>query len=91
MTRGGFHGKDRIIDPDRFAQLAKAKQVRFVMVGDLSYVRRRLGAEKAGKPITDWVRENGKMVDADLWQSSRLERRMSLYDLSPETLLIPVE
>jgi hypothetical protein len=46
------------------------KQVRFVMVDDISTTGRRLGAEAAGRPVADWVRANGKLVDPALWRSS---------------------
>ena len=89
MARGGFHGLDPILNPEKLAQLVQTNKVRFVMLGDLSLIDRLLGAEEVGKPIAEWVRANGKLVDSSLWRSSHLERRMSLYDLKPATTLVP--
>ncbi|MBI5606437.1 MAG: glycosyltransferase family 39 protein [Deltaproteobacteria bacterium] len=69
MAMGGFMGRDPILTPDKLAQRVKDKQLRFVMLGDFSIAGRRMGAEAAGKPIADWVRENGKPVDPSLWRS----------------------
>jgi 4-amino-4-deoxy-L-arabinose transferase-like glycosyltransferase len=84
MARGGFHGLDPILTPDKLATLVATRQVRFVMLGDLSFVSRRLGAETAGRPIADWVRANGAPVDPALWRAVEDRRgRMQLYDLRP--------
>lgn len=89
MARGGFHGLDPILSPAKLAGMVETNQVRFVMLGDLSPISQRLGAEEAGRPIAEWVRANGKLVDSALWRSSRLERNMSLYDLKPDVPLVP--
>jgi 4-amino-4-deoxy-L-arabinose transferase-like glycosyltransferase len=84
MARGGFHGLDPIVTPDKLAAMVAARQVRFVMLGDLSPVSRRLGAETAGRPIADWVHANGTPVDAVLWRAVGGRRGgMQLYDLRP--------
>jgi 4-amino-4-deoxy-L-arabinose transferase-like glycosyltransferase len=82
MARGGFHGLDPILTPDKLARMVEANELRFVMLNDLSLVSRRLGAEIAGQPIADWVRAHGKPVDAALWRTSR-RTPMTLYDLRP--------
>jgi 4-amino-4-deoxy-L-arabinose transferase-like glycosyltransferase len=87
MARGGFHGLDPILIPEQLARMVEARQVRFVMVGDLSVISRRMGAETAGQPIADWVRANGRFVAPARWRSSGLGGRMALYDLRPETTL----
>jgi len=87
MARGGFHGLDPILTPDKLARLVEAGEVRFVMLNDLSLVSRRLGAEAAGQPIADWVRANGTPVDPALWRTSR-RSAMTLYDLRPALGLI---
>jgi len=92
MARGGYHGLDQIVTPEQLAHLVDARQVRFAMLGDLSPVSRWLGGEAAGKPVADWVRAHGKLVDPDLWQPAaplgrRLAARvgaMQLYDLRPD-------
>ena len=73
MARGGFHGLDPVLTPEQLAQMVEAKQIRFVMVGDLSIISRRLGAEEAGRPIVDWVRAHGIVVDPALWRTKSLE------------------
>jgi 4-amino-4-deoxy-L-arabinose transferase-like glycosyltransferase len=84
MARGGFHGLDPILTPERLAGMVAAQDVRFVMLGDLSPISRRLGAEVAGRPIAEWVRANGKPVDPALWRTGggRLGV-LRLYDLRP--------
>jgi 4-amino-4-deoxy-L-arabinose transferase-like glycosyltransferase len=89
MARGGFHGLDPILSPQKLAQMVQTNEVRFVMLGDLSLIDRLLGAQELGRPIAEWVRANGELVDSTLWRSSHLERRMSLYDLKPATTLVP--
>jgi 4-amino-4-deoxy-L-arabinose transferase-like glycosyltransferase len=82
MARGGFHGLDPILTPETFARMVEAQQVRFVMLGDLSLISRRMGAEGNGRPIAEWVYANGTLVDPALWRSS-VRTRMALYDLRP--------
>jgi 4-amino-4-deoxy-L-arabinose transferase-like glycosyltransferase len=88
MAMGGFHGLDPILTPEKLAAMVEARQVRFVMVGDVPFISRRLGADLAARPIVDWVQAKGQLVDPALWRSSALgERRsgMRLYDLRPAT------
>lgn len=93
MAMGGFHGLDPILTPERLAALVAQGQVRFVMLGELSIASRLMGAEAAGRPLADWVRTNGKVVDPSRWTASgdgfgRATRR-ALYDLKPEAGLVP--
>ena len=85
MAMGGFHGLDPILAPARLARMVETRQVRFVMLGDLSPVSRVLGGEVASRPIADWVRANGTMVDPELWRPASTSRRgtggLQLYDL----------
>ena len=70
--------------------MTAARQVRFVMLDDLSVVSRRLGAEVAQEPIAQWVRSNGRLVDPALWRPSGSRRTaMRLYDLRPDAALVP--
>jgi 4-amino-4-deoxy-L-arabinose transferase-like glycosyltransferase len=89
MARGGFHGLDPAVSPEKLARMVEAKQIRFMMLGDVALVSRRMGADAAGKPIADWVRANGKLVDPTLWRSLRSRSRIELYDLRPEVALVP--
>lgn len=88
MARGGFHGLDPALSPEKLAQMVKDKQVRFVMLGDVAMVSRRMGAGAAGRPIVDWVRANGKLVDRTLWRSPHSRGRVGLYDLRPDVGLV---
>jgi 4-amino-4-deoxy-L-arabinose transferase-like glycosyltransferase len=93
MAMGGFHGLDPILTPERLARLVEDRQVRFVMLGELSIVSRFMGAEAAGQPLADWIRAHGRPVDAEFWGGpaaggGRAARRQ-LYDLNPEAGLVP--
>jgi 4-amino-4-deoxy-L-arabinose transferase-like glycosyltransferase len=91
MARGGFHGLDPILTPPALARLVETRQVRFVMLDDLSAVSRRLGAETAGRPIAEWVRAHGTPVDEELWRAPGGRRGlMRLYDLRPATPIVSV-
>jgi 4-amino-4-deoxy-L-arabinose transferase-like glycosyltransferase len=89
MARGGFHGLDPAAPPEKLARMVEAKQVRFVMLGDVAVVSRRMGADAAGKPVADWVRMNGRLVEQALWRSFRSRSSMELYDLRPDIALVP--
>ena len=89
MAMGGFHGLDPILTPDKLAQMVEAGHVRFVMVGDASFISRRLGADAAARPIAEWAQEKGQLVDPSLWRAGALGGRRSglrLYDLRPSPL-----
>lgn len=93
MAMGGFHGLDPILTPEHLARLVEERQVRFVMLGDLSIASRFMGAEAAGRPLADWVRARGRPVDPARWSgpAAGLGRgaRRQLYDLNPEAGLVP--
>ncbi len=92
MAMGGFHGLDQILTPEALARMAERRQVRFVLLGDLSPVSRRMGGEAAGRPVADWVRAHGALVDPSLWRSGPSRRAMGaglqLYDLRPQAGLV---
>ena len=77
MPMGGYMGMDPILTPEKLARMAKLQQVRFVMLGDLLFVDRRMGAAEAVQPLADWVRENGRPVDPGFWRSINTESRGS--------------
>jgi len=89
MARGGFHGLDAALSPEKLAGMAGEKRIRFVMLGDTPLISRRMGADAAGKPVADWVRSNGKLVDPALWRASRSRSNVELYDLRSDTALMP--
>ncbi|HWP12537.1 MAG TPA: glycosyltransferase family 39 protein [Ramlibacter sp.] len=84
MARGGYHGLDRAISAERFAQGVQAGEVRFAMVGDAPTVSRMLGADAAGKTVDDWIRANGTPVAARRWRGRGMPAGAELYDLYPE-------
>ena len=92
MAMGGFHGLDPILTPERLARLVEERQVRFILLGELSIASRFMGAEAVGRPLADWVRAHGRLVDAAFWGGTagvgRVVRRQ-LYDLNPEVGLVP--
>jgi hypothetical protein len=92
MAMGGFHGLDPILTPERLARLVEERQVRFIMLGELSIASRFMGAEAAGRPLAEWVRTHGRPIDAAFWGGTagagRAARRQ-LYDLNPEAGLVP--
>ena len=82
LARGGFHGIDPTVTLESLARLVQTGSVRFVMLGDVTTISRRMGSDAAAKLLDEWVRANGKLVEPSLWQSSRhTRRRMELYDL----------
>jgi 4-amino-4-deoxy-L-arabinose transferase-like glycosyltransferase len=90
MAMGGFHGLDPIVTPEKLARMVDAGHTRFVMVGDASFISRRLGADVAARPIAEWAQENGQLVDPSLWRAGALGGRRSglrLYDLRPAPLV----
>ena len=89
MARGGYHGLDPAAPPEKLAQMATAGEVRFVMLGDVALVSRRMGAMTAGKPTADWVRANGRPVDSALWRQLGRRSSVELYDLRPDIALVP--
>jgi 4-amino-4-deoxy-L-arabinose transferase-like glycosyltransferase len=90
MARGGFHGIDPAVTPERLAALVEGKQLRFVMLGDVTAANLHMGSAMAGRPVEDWVRAKGKRVDPALWRSFRGRNDMELYDLRPDVALLPV-
>jgi 4-amino-4-deoxy-L-arabinose transferase-like glycosyltransferase len=94
MAIGGFMGADPILTPEQFAALAATGTVRFVLLG--GDFARRAGGESPQRPIVDWIKTNGAIVDPTLWRSTRgrTERpeRLAppeLYDLHRSAGLAP--
>jgi hypothetical protein len=78
------------LTPEKLARMVDAGHVRFVMVGDASFISRRLGADVAARPIAEWAQEKGQLVDPSLWRAGALGGRRSglrLYDLRPAPLV----
>jgi 4-amino-4-deoxy-L-arabinose transferase-like glycosyltransferase len=99
LALGGFSGRDPILSADDFAQLVADNHLRFALIGDGSRAVRQVWGENGQKPLTDWIRSNGREVDPALWRSiveredadppARRPRRaaenadIQLYDLRP--------
>ena len=96
MAIGGFMGADPILTPEQFAALAATGAVRFVLLG--GDFARRAGGEPPQRPIVDWIKANGAVVDPTLWRSTRVRTDRpdrvappELYDLHPSGGLVPAE
>jgi hypothetical protein len=54
--------------------------VRFVMLGDAAPASRRMGADAALEPLSRWVRENGRRIEARAGDPRRCRAALALYD-----------
>jgi 4-amino-4-deoxy-L-arabinose transferase-like glycosyltransferase len=70
MALGGFSGRDPILTADGFARLVESQRVRFALVGDGSPGLRRIFGENEQKPLVNWIRHNGHLVDSALWRTT---------------------
>lgn len=93
IALGGFTGRDPILTVDGFARLVDDHQVRFALVGDGSPGLRRVFGEDGQKPLVDWIKEKGRLIDPARWRTATPngadDRRAAegvgtqLYDLCP--------
>lgn len=88
LVRGGFHGLDPALDPAALERLVNQRQVRFAMLGDVAGVSRRMGAERAGRPLAEWIKAHGQALDPALWRGTSQAGGPALYDLRPEAGLL---
>jgi hypothetical protein len=65
MAMGGYMGADAIVTPEVLAQMVARRELRFAMIVPEDEPDRRAGRNTA---LTDWVRQNGKLVDPELWR-----------------------
>jgi 4-amino-4-deoxy-L-arabinose transferase-like glycosyltransferase len=70
IALGGFTGRDPILTVDAFARLVEDERLRFALVGDGSPGLRRIFGEDGQKPVVDWIRENGRLVDPAIWRAA---------------------
>jgi 4-amino-4-deoxy-L-arabinose transferase-like glycosyltransferase len=70
IALGGFSGRDPILTVDAFARLVEDERLRFVLVGDGSPGLRRIFGEDGQKPVVDWIRVNGRLVDPAEWRAA---------------------
>jgi 4-amino-4-deoxy-L-arabinose transferase-like glycosyltransferase len=90
MALGGYSGRNPILTVDSFARLVEDARLRFALVGDGSPGLRRIFGEDGQKPLVDWIRQTGRLVDPALWRAadgpySRAAETVGaqLYDLRP--------
>ena len=93
IALGGFTGRDPILSVDGFAQLVEDHRVRFALIGDGSPGLRRVFGEDGQKPLVDWIKQNGRLVDPARWRTATPNRAdgrgaveavgTQLYDLRP--------
>jgi 4-amino-4-deoxy-L-arabinose transferase-like glycosyltransferase len=62
MTLGGFSGSDKIITLSQFKQLVNEGVVRYAIVSG--------GGPDGNNEITNWIKENGKLVSENEWGGS---------------------
>ncbi|MFL0194757.1 glycosyltransferase family 39 protein [Clostridium sp. WILCCON 0269] len=62
MALGGFMGSDKIITLDKFKELVKNGQVRYVLTGGMG--------RGSMDDIMNWVEKNGKVVPESQWRES---------------------
>ena len=85
MARGGYHGLNPAMTPEKLARMVETGEIRYAALGDVSPLFQRMGADAAGRANADWIRANGRPVPLRLWRSRGLPRGMELYDLAPKT------
>jgi 4-amino-4-deoxy-L-arabinose transferase-like glycosyltransferase len=68
MAIGGYLGDDPILSPADLERLVSDRRLRFVMLGGFTLAPAKQAA--ALEPISQWVRANGRPVDAKLWRLS---------------------
>lgn len=85
MARGGYHGLDRAVTPERLGALVRNGELRFALIDDVASVSRRLGADLAGREVSDWIRANGRPIDPSQWRAASIRGNIALYDLRPRS------
>jgi 4-amino-4-deoxy-L-arabinose transferase-like glycosyltransferase len=94
MALGGFNGRAPILGVEEFASLVAANQVRYALIGDGAEGLRRIFGEGGQRALTEWIRDNGRIVDPEQWRSAAgdLGGRPAesvgaiLYDLRPRAV-----
>jgi 4-amino-4-deoxy-L-arabinose transferase-like glycosyltransferase len=69
MAMGGFMGTDPILTPEQLAALVGEGRLRYVLLGDSDALDRVFGGQAVQKPLSDWVRANGRPVDPAEWRN----------------------
>jgi 4-amino-4-deoxy-L-arabinose transferase-like glycosyltransferase len=70
IALGGFTGRDPILTVEGFVRLVEDHRVRFALVGDGSLGLRRVFGEDGQKPLVDWIKQNGSLVDPARWRTA---------------------
>ncbi|MCD1258932.1 glycosyltransferase family 39 protein [Paenibacillus athensensis] len=65
MAMGGFSGSDPILTPERLEQLVADKQIKYFLIGEGGFG----GGREGSAELTAWIREHGKEVPREQWQS----------------------
>lgn len=63
MTLGGFSGSDNTITLDKFKEMIKNGEIRYVLTGGM-------GGGNSNNAILQWVQKNGKAVSQSEWSNS---------------------
>lgn len=80
MAVGGFSGNDKTLTVAKLQQMVKSGEIKYFMVGG------RGGMGGFSDEITQWVEQNGKVVDSSEWSSSSASGSNSVMGGSSQTL-----
>jgi len=92
MALGGFSGSDPILTLGKFKKLVIDGKLRYALINTSNI--RSFGENSSNNSITNWIKENGKVIPTDEWKSSNTSNNqrqprsfsnqndsMQLYDL----------
>lgn len=80
MAIGGFSGNDKTLTVAKLQQMVKSGEIKYFMVGG------RGGMGGSSDEVTQWVEQNGKVVDSSKWSSSSTSGSNSVMGGSSQTL-----
>lgn len=67
LAIGGYTGADAILTPEELAHLVAKREIRFIMIMSADERARRTNRNAT---LSDWVLQNGKLVDPALWNTA---------------------
>jgi len=69
MTLGGFGGSDNIISLNKFKQMVKNGEVRYVMVSSSRSMNNQNSSENSNSAIMSWAQKNGTLVSTSKYSN----------------------
>jgi 4-amino-4-deoxy-L-arabinose transferase-like glycosyltransferase len=73
MAFGGYYGREETLSVDEFARKVATGQVRYVLLAKNGNLGQMTG-QTSQNDIEEWVKKNGTLVPAEVWQSSEVEK-----------------